>query len=67
VNNWDTAITKNFAIRERSRLEFRAEFFNTWNHAQFNNPDANTGDGNFGLVSSARSPRLIQGALKFVW
>jgi len=67
VNNWDTAISKNFVIHEATRLEFRAEMFNTWNHAQFNNPDANTGDVNFALVSSARSPRLVQGALKLFW
>ena len=67
VNNWDSAITKTFPIKETIHLQFRAEFFNTWNHAQFNNPDANVGDTNFGLVSVARTPREIQGALKLVW
>jgi hypothetical protein len=67
VNNWDTTISKLFALGERARLQFRAEFFNTWNHAQFNNPDAAVGDATFGQVSSARTPREIQGALKLVF
>ena len=67
IDNWDSAISKLFTIKESVHLEFRSEFFNTWNHAQFNNPDAGSGDTNFGLVSSARSPRLVQGALKLVW
>jgi hypothetical protein len=30
--NWDLSIFKNFPVRERYRFEFRAEFFNVWNH-----------------------------------
>ncbi len=39
--NWDTAIMKNWHIKESMRLQFRAELFNTFNHAQFYTP--NTG------------------------
>ncbi|MGH2507845.1 MAG: carboxypeptidase regulatory-like domain-containing protein, partial [Ktedonobacteraceae bacterium] len=68
-NNWDIAILKNFPVPlgEAGRLEFRAELFNAFNHAQFNNPNGNTGSVNFGVISSAQSPRLVQLALKLMW
>lgn len=69
-NNWDLGIQKDFRmpLTEQSRLQFRGEFFNAFNHAQFTNPDANTGDGaKFGRVSGTQSPRLIQAALKLIW
>ena len=38
INNWDMAIFKNFRFTERTKLQFRAEFFNVFNHAQYTNP-----------------------------
>jgi len=38
VNNWDVNFSKNFLFRERHRIQFRAEFFNLFNHAQFDDP-----------------------------
>lgn len=70
LNNWDLGIQKEFHIpvTEQSRLQFRGEFFNAFNHAQFTNPDSNTGDGaKFGTVSGTQSPRLVQVALKLTW
>ena len=46
------------------QLEFRAEFFNAFNHPQFNNPDVTLGDANFGKITSATNPRKGQLALK---
>src|SRR5205823_6575493 len=53
INNWDLALHKNTAIGERTALEFRAEFFNVFNHAQFMVPFAVTGEinGNLGQVT----------------
>jgi hypothetical protein len=34
-NEWDIALLKNFPLREKLGLQFRAESFNTWNHAAF--------------------------------
>jgi len=66
LNNFDMALHKEFRLTESKRLEFRAEWFNIFNHAQFNGPDGNITDGaNFGLVNSARRPRIGQLALKF--
>jgi hypothetical protein len=48
-------------------LEFRAEFFNIFNHAQFMTPVGNFSSSQFGLVTSAQPPRIGQLALKFLW
>ena len=65
LNNFDIAIHKNIKLTEQARLEFRGEFFNVVNHAQFLAPDGNISDGaDFGRVMLARDPRLIQFALK---
>jgi Carboxypeptidase regulatory-like domain len=62
----DIGILKNTNIGERYRVQFRAELFNVFNHAQFFNPDGNISDGDdFGRVKKARDPRLVQFALKF--
>ncbi len=67
VNNWDVALEKNAQLRESVRVQFRAEFFNAWNHAQFRNPDSTVGDANFGQVIQARDAREIQLGLKLLW
>jgi hypothetical protein len=57
-------------IHEGALLQFRAEFFNLFNHAQFNIPvGLNAGaPGNFGQITSTSvNPRLIQLALKYVF
>ena len=66
ISNTDFAILKTIKITEDKRVDFRAEFFNIFNHTQFFNPDGNTSDGTqFGQVTQARDPRLMQFALKF--
>jgi hypothetical protein len=69
LNNWDIGVEKSFRIvRESNRLQLRAEMFNAWNHAQFEQPNGNAGAGaNFGRISATRPPRLIQVAAKIVW
>jgi hypothetical protein len=64
---WDMGIFKNFPIRERYRLQFRAEFFNAFNHANFANPSSSVNAGAFGSITSAADPRIGQMALKFVF
>jgi hypothetical protein len=62
----DLALMKNFNINETTRFQFRAEAFNALNHVNLANPDGKVSDGaNFGRITSASDPRLIQGALKF--
>lgn len=65
VSNLDFSLFKNFAIRERTTIQFRAEAFNLTNTAQFAAPNAQLGSGSFGVISStAASPRQVQLALR---
>ena len=68
INNSNMALLKNTVISEDTQLQFRAEAFNVFNHAQFLNPSGNFSSGNFGYVTgSARDPRIMQVALKFLF
>ncbi len=64
--NWNMSVFKSFIFSEErgSRLEFRGEFFNIWNHSEFNNVSTTFSSGNFGAVTSAHDPREIQLGLK---
>lgn len=69
-NNWDITVEKDTALTEQMNLQFRAEFFNAFNHAQFGGPDGNIKDGGFGLVQSVQSingARILQFAMKLVF
>ena len=64
----DFSAFKEFRPTERTRLEFRAEFFNLFNRVEFGLPDTNFGDATFGVISTqANIPRQIQFGLKFYW
>ena len=66
IDNFDITVMKRIDVTESKYFEFRSDFFNILNHTQFTNPDGNTSDGgDFGRVTRARDPRLIQLALKF--
>jgi len=66
ISETDFAILKTFPFSESRQVDFRAEFFNIFNHTQFFNPDGNFSDGfQFGQVNQVRDPRLVQFALKF--
>jgi hypothetical protein len=56
-------------INENATLVFRTEFFNAFNHAQFNNPvSVADSAATFGQITSLSvNPRLIQFALKYVF
>jgi hypothetical protein len=81
IDNFDFSVQKILPVGEGKHFEFRAEFFNIFNHAQFLNPDGNitdgtlladgtidpTNPGDFGKVKHTREPRQIQFALKFAF
>lgn len=65
ISETDFAVLKNIPISESKYMEFRAELFNLFNHTQFYNPDGYSSDGaQFGQVTQAKDPRLVQFALK---
>jgi len=71
----DLSLAKNTSISEKLRLQFRAEFFNVFNRANFGSPNAVV----FGSASATPSPtagvitststtsRQIQFGLKLLW
>jgi Carboxypeptidase regulatory-like domain len=69
IDNFDLTIQKNVRLVDARSLEFRAEAFNAFNHAQFYGPasvDGQVGDTtNFGHIVSAAAPRLVQLVAKF--
>jgi hypothetical protein len=61
---WDMNVSRQFQIKERMKLEFRSDFFNIMNHANWNAPSAGLTSSTFGQVTAFGSPRLIQLAMK---
>jgi Carboxypeptidase regulatory-like domain len=63
--NTDLSAVKFFHFTEQTSMEFRAEFFNVFNHAQFYVPVTDVDSANFGQITeTVNNPRLIQFALK---
>jgi hypothetical protein len=76
--SWDMGAYKKIPLKnERLAMQFRAEFFNIFNHPMFNNPATSLADGNYGRITqtlanagatqgdiTSGGPRIIQLALK---
>jgi len=68
TKNLDFSLFKNFAIKERYQLAFRAEAFNLTNTPVFGGPGTTINGANFGIVTSqSNTPRNLQLALKFIF
>jgi len=80
--NVDMSFSKTTTITERVKVEFRAEFFNIFNHPNFTNPGIinnasgaltsgaggnNINSGQFGQITSTYDPRIIQLAARFTF
>ena len=65
-DDWNLALHKNFNFAEKANFEFRAEAFNVWNHTQFRADTQAGGYGqnlsgsNFGVITQAYDPRVLQ-------
>ena len=77
-NNWDVALLKDTLIKEGVNLEFRAELFNAFNHAQLVSQMATLAtrskltrildtSPDLGMVNSANPPRIMQLSLKLLF
>jgi hypothetical protein len=67
LNSWDFQLFKDTRITESKKIELRIEFYNLFNHVQFN-PDGvitDIGAPNFGANTKVFAPRRIQLATKF--
>ena len=75
TQNLDLSLTKNTAIRENWRLQFRAESFNALNHVNLLYPNTTfvpgtnglNNSGTFGTITKARDPRTYQFGLKLIF
>jgi Carboxypeptidase regulatory-like domain/TonB dependent receptor len=73
-NNTDFSVIKNIRLGEGMRAQFRAEFFDLFNHANFGQPGNVVGTPAFGRITSTRFPtgesgssRQVQFALKLIF
>jgi len=74
-DNWNLSLFKQFLISESrgSHFEFRADAFNIWNHRQLQASTsqggigASVGGGNFGSITAAYDPRILQLGAKLVF
>lgn len=72
INTWDTAVYKNFPVKERLKIQFRWEMYNAFNHTQYAGVDAgarfdprgNQVNARLGQITSARGARKMQLALR---
>ncbi len=71
--NTDFSVIKKFVPREGWRVEFRAEFFNLFNHPQFGAPGGNGSGADFNSPTFAvinytvNNPRVVQFGLKLAF
>jgi hypothetical protein len=65
--NFDFSAFKNIRVTESRELQFRAEFFNIFNHPNFLLPDSDISSPTFNQIQQTQPQRLIQLALKFLF
>lgn len=61
--NVDFGVLKTVPVRDKVQVTIRGEAFNLFNHANFNAPTATYTSGNFGKITSANDPRVVQVSL----
>jgi hypothetical protein len=68
LTNLDMVVAKNIAIKEAMKLQFRAEFFNIFNHSNYNIVGRIINDpATFGRVLSQLDPRQLQFGVKLAF
>jgi hypothetical protein len=65
--DWDISAFKLFSLTEHQELQFRADLFNIFNEVNFSSPNTTLTSGNFGKITAAGSPRIVQFALKYIF
>jgi hypothetical protein len=63
----DLTLMRRIPVSARQAIEIRAEVFNLLNTPNFGAPNAVLGAANFGTITTALDPRVVQLALKFVF
>jgi hypothetical protein len=65
--DFDMSFDKDFYVTESKYFEFRAEFFNIFNHTNFSGVQAAYGASDFGAITSALDPRIAEFSLRFAF
>ena len=65
--NFDMALFKHFAIKEKAAFEFRLEAFNVFNHTEWNGPSGSLGSDGFLEISGSHLSRVVQLGAKFLF
>lgn len=65
--NTDISIIKDIRIWEQMAVQIRGEAFNVFNNVNFNGPNTTRSSTQFGRITSAQDPRILQIAAKIVW
>jgi hypothetical protein len=63
----DLAVAREFRLLEKLTLHVRGEAFNALNHPNFNGPNGNIASSNFGQITTAGDPRILQVSMKLVF
>jgi len=62
---WDLSARKRFTIVQGKTVEFRLDAFNALNRINYNNPQLNSSNADFGTITTAKTPRELQFGLRF--
>ena len=65
LQTWDIALSKTTEVSDGHQVEFRVEFFNAFNRANFDRPERTLGNSTFGKIFGADRAREIEIALKY--
>jgi hypothetical protein len=64
VEDWDASLFKTFKFGEHVSYQLHGDAFNVFNHPNYMTVDSNLGDGQFGQVTAAHDPRILQVGMK---
>jgi hypothetical protein len=64
---WDFSAIKSFKVTEKTRMQFRAECLNAWNHPNLFTPDVSPTSTTFGMITGQDVPRIWQMSLKLTF
>jgi hypothetical protein len=64
---FDMTIGKDTRVIPGVNIQWRMEFFNIFNHANFSNPNASVGSGAYGTITGAKDPRMGEMVFKVLF
>jgi hypothetical protein len=65
--NVDFSLFKEFPVSDKGKFQFRSEFFNLFNHPNYNSINTTLGNTTFGALTGANDGRIAQFALKYLF